>query len=216
MVELTRDELLEHLKEQYNFLVDSSNAYDLGKIGEAKRLAVVIRVLVHDTDHSTSLLKHLGKKDIKFYDTSTDYNPNNILSYQGLVIMKITTGRPAEYVAPLNRLSPSRIREKVSFDVWWNTIVFKDSKKNIFKRCDIVKTLANKEGGAHIDYKLNNNYTALTKFNSLGWKSEFTEGGLITEVDLGNPVLPSMRQISYEMIKTLRVEFAYLTNDNSA
>jgi hypothetical protein len=45
----TQDELLAHLKEQITFMKESAISYDNGFESEGKRLAVVIRVLVHDT-----------------------------------------------------------------------------------------------------------------------------------------------------------------------
>ena len=51
---LTQEELLDHLKEQVAFMKQSATSYDKGFDDEAKRLAVVIRVLVHDTQNSTS------------------------------------------------------------------------------------------------------------------------------------------------------------------
>jgi hypothetical protein len=71
----TEPELKSQLKEQIEFLRRGAKSFDEGSMAEGKRLAVVIRVLLHDTKSSTSLLKHLGKKDILFYDTSIDYDP---------------------------------------------------------------------------------------------------------------------------------------------
>ncbi|PKM42871.1 MAG: hypothetical protein CVV03_09425 [Firmicutes bacterium HGW-Firmicutes-8] len=55
-VVLTVQELEEHLREQLEFLELSAESYDRGKDGEAKRLASTIRVLVHETRSSHSLL----------------------------------------------------------------------------------------------------------------------------------------------------------------
>ncbi len=63
-VRQTKDELESHLREQIEFLKRSSQAYDEGYTSEAKRLAVAIRLLLHDTQNSTSLLTLLEKKDI--------------------------------------------------------------------------------------------------------------------------------------------------------
>jgi len=54
--ELTTDELQSHLEEQIEFLECSASSYDNGFSGEIKRLAVSVRVLVHDIGQSTSLL----------------------------------------------------------------------------------------------------------------------------------------------------------------
>jgi hypothetical protein len=45
------------LKEQLEFIASSAEAYDAGKFAESKRIATSVRVLVHDTGSSTSLLK---------------------------------------------------------------------------------------------------------------------------------------------------------------
>lgn len=62
---------MDHLREQIQFLLLSTESYDKGITAEAKRLATVIRVLVHTTPKSTSLLNLLNKEKIKFYTTST-------------------------------------------------------------------------------------------------------------------------------------------------
>ncbi len=206
-VNQTENELLGHLQDQIRFLISSAESYDNGSIGEAKRLALVVRVLTHDTSNSASLLMQLKKKGIEFYDTCIDYNPNNIMPHMGLLMMKLTTGTPTVYVAPLDNLSPSRIKGKVSFDKWWKKIALRDSTGFTYTRGDIISVLANKEGGAHVDPKLDAEYVKLSRFNSMGWKSVSRKGGVISKTDLGNPVFPSMRQIAHEVIKTLKEEF---------
>ena len=69
------NELKKHLKEQIYFLKRSSESFDNGYESEGKRLAVTLRVLLHDSNKSTSLLSQLNKKDILFYDTATEYYP---------------------------------------------------------------------------------------------------------------------------------------------
>jgi len=201
----TQDELLAHLKEQITFMKQSAISYDNGFEGEGKRLAVVIRVLVHDTSQSTSLLTLLGRKNILFYDSATDYNPRNLLPSSCLTMMRLSTKSGADYVAPLDNLSPSRSKnKKVSFDEWWGKIVCKDNANNLFTRKDLVLTVANKEGGTHIDPKLDQAYANLSRFNSLGWKV-FMHG---EEKDFNNtPILSSIRQIAHEVLKTLKDEF---------
>ena len=200
----TEDELNSHLKEQIEFLRRSSQAYDEGSASEGKRLAVVIRVLLHDTQNSTSLLTLLGKKDILFYDTSLDYDPHNLASTMGLIMVQV---RPngARYVPPLDdgplvRYSKARI----AFEEWWNKIVFVDTEGNKLTRRDLVLAVSNKDGGAHVDPQLNNAYADLTRFNSLGWK--FIQNGI--EKDFATkPELASIRQMSHEVLKSLKDEF---------
>ena len=86
----TRDELLGQLKAQIAFMQNSASSYDNGFEDEAKRLAGVIRVLVHDTSQSTSLLSLLDKKNIKFYNSASSFNPLNIAPYISLTMMKLS------------------------------------------------------------------------------------------------------------------------------
>jgi len=69
----TESELRQHLDDQLGFLEQSSASFDRGYEGEAKRLAVSIRVLLHDKGQSKSLLGQLGLKDIFYWDTSTGF-----------------------------------------------------------------------------------------------------------------------------------------------
>lgn len=212
---LTENELLDHLRDQIAFMQSSAESYDKGFEGEAKRLAVIIRILVHDTERSTSLLTLLHKKKtVFFYDTSAAYRPETIIvSFSGLLQQSIQisqTGQAtAQYVAPLDFLPPDRKTDKkIGFGRWWErNIIIRDNKRNTFTRKEIVLTVADKEGGAHIDPTLNNAYTQLSRFNSLGWKFFKSD----VTIDFGNnPALPSVRQIAHEVLKTLRDEFPSL------
>jgi hypothetical protein len=204
----TREELLAHLKDQIKFMITSATSFDNGFEGEAKRLAIATRILVHDTSQSEALLTQLKKMDILFYDSASAFHPENTLSSNCLTMMKLySTG--AKYVAPLDDLSPARDKDKkVSFDRWWNrATIYKDNAGNIFTRKDLVLAVANKEGGAHIDPKLDQAYANLSRFNALGWRT-IVKG---VDKDFENtPVLPSIRQIAHEVLKTLKDAFPEL------
>lgn len=92
-----------HLRETREALALSCDAYDQGYNGEAKRLALAVRVLVHDTGNSTSLLTHLGKKDIRFYATPTwpESGGRNLLPNNSLIAVMIRGGKG---IAPAHRV----------------------------------------------------------------------------------------------------------------
>jgi hypothetical protein len=206
----TYDELIAHLKEQIQFLLRSAKAYDEGFTSEAKRLATVIRVLLHDTSKSTSLLTQLNKKNISFYDTALDYDPANLLSTHGLIGIQYTTGTPSDtgYIAPLDDGAPPRyLKGKVPFDDWWNKIVIVDKNKNKLTRKDLIISISNKDGGAHIDPELDKPYADLSRGDSLGWK--FVINGAEIASATG-PELASIRQICHELLKSLKDEFPEL------
>jgi hypothetical protein len=199
--ELSPSDLQDHLAEQLEFLELSSAGYDEGFEGEAKRLAVTARVLVHDTNSSTSLLSLLDKKGILFLDTSVPYDEQNFLSHSSLVaIIHGTHGSKPEPI-----LDDGPFARLISFDAWWNGIVFVDSARNEFSRKDIVLSLANKEGGAHVDKELDQKYVDLRKNNSLGWYNETSDGKQTPGAD---QVPATMRQISHELLRSLKYGYS--------
>jgi hypothetical protein len=84
------DQLRAQLKDQLAFIARSANAFDAGATEEAKRIATAVRVLVHDTKASISLLRQLSLKETAFRDTAVPYNPANIIGSQSLVRMRLT------------------------------------------------------------------------------------------------------------------------------
>ncbi|MCM3555068.1 hypothetical protein M3697_08115 [Janibacter melonis] len=201
-----RPDLLERLSESREFIRLSSASYDGGYEAEAKRLAVALRVLLHDTGTSNSLLGLLdAKATLKFVDTADPINPANLLrSHPGLVIMSLgfdgdrATG---SYVAPLGDVPPDRIGVVKGFDPWWNTPVLRDSDGEVWSRRDLVLSLANQEGGAHVDPKLSDKYERMVKQNGLGWVSV---SGEVEEPLGGNVVAVAVRQIAFEVEQTLQ------------
>lgn len=200
MTELTNEDLQEHLAEQLEFLESSASSYDSGFEGEIKRLAVSVRVLVHDTRNSTSLLKLLGQKQVDYVDTSLPFDEKNKMSHSGLVQMSL--GNRQSKILPF--LDGSPFSRTASFDLWWNGIVFVDKNRNEFSRKDIVLSLANKEGGAHVDKKLDAKYAELRKNNSLGWVDVDTHGN---ETPSADQVPATMRQIAHEVLKTFKNDY---------
>jgi hypothetical protein len=208
MTELSSKELQEHLEEQIEFLECSASSYDNGFEGEIKRLAVSVRVLVHDTGKSTSLLTLLGKKNIDFVDTSIPFDESNKMTHSGLVQMSL--GARGSKSLPL--LDDGPFSRAVSFELWWNGIIFVDKDRNEFSRKDIVLSLANKEGGAHVDNKLDKKYADLRKNNSLGWFDVTTDGKQTPSAD---QVPATMRQITHETLKTLKSGYECHREKNS-
>jgi len=197
----TEEDLRDQLKVQIGFLVQSSDAYDRGNVDEAKRLAIALRILLHDKGRtSVSLLTLLNKKDILFYDTALEYNPNNLLSMPGLVMLKAGPDG-GEYIPPLDMRCS---KGKIPFPQWWNNIVVVDIKGNKSTRKDLVLTVCEKDGGAHVDPKLDEAYYAFSRSNSLGWK--YQKDGVVQDFT-GRPELASIRQVAYEVLKSLKDEF---------
>ena len=198
----SKDELEGHLREQVAFLRASARSYDTGFKGEAKRMSVVARVLLHDTANSKSLLGQLGLKSIDFFDTAYDFDPEKyILSFHGLAIMQIGPDR-GEFVprcAVPPKPSPFEPQKWIQFRQWWEKVVVVDGQGNRFTRQGLVLALSNKEGGAHIDPQLDPAWAAVTRHGSmgLGWGYNDKQG------DFTGLELASMRQIAHELFVSL-------------
>ncbi|PWB51758.1 MAG: hypothetical protein C3F06_10120 [Candidatus Methanoperedenaceae archaeon] len=202
MVRQTENELKSHLKEQIQFLSRSAKLYDEGFINEAKRMSVQLRILLHDTTKSTSLLTQLNKKDMLFYDHSWDDTPGNLMIFMGLIAIEMGCGK-GSFLPLLDKWSEDTPRKK-SFEDWWNKIVLDDRNGSILTRKNLVLTVADQDGGAHIDSKLDTAYGNITRHNSLRLEFVSFNGkkGFSNRIELA-----SIRHIAYEVLISLKDEF---------
>lgn len=196
----SREELEAHLAEQVQFLEASAASFDAGFEGEAKRLALTIRVLVHDKGRSRSLLGQLGMKGGVFFDTSTDMGRDSHLAQHPLVGFVHAPEELPRYIALLDLVSPRDVRE-VDFETWWNGVVFVDQSGRKMTRSGLVLSVAEQDGGAHVDPALNAAYAALSRENSLGWVAG---GPGREEIPLASPHLATVRQIAHELLKAIK------------
>lgn len=204
-MQLTQDQLREHLREQIGFLKASAVSFDAGHTGEAKRMAVTLRVLLHQTAVSHSLLGLLGIRQQEFVDSAYDYNPRNLLSHHGLVGMSIcNTG--ASYVAFLD--DSQRINQRLVFSKWWDKLIIVDQAGGKLTRKQLVLAMSNQDGGAHVDPSLDEVYHNLKLNNSLGWIVVRHENSG-TEYGLADAELFSVRQIAHEVLRTLDPEYPF-------
>ncbi len=217
----TKDELLEHFQEQLSFLKSSIEAFDNGNIGESKRIASALRLLLHDTRNSHSLMKQLVYKDkIKYFDTANNWDEENLVSHFGLVALNIKSDENEKLVRFLPKLEPKK-KKLFNFRIWWEKIVIVDTKKNKFSRKDIVLTVADQDGGAHVDPKIHKGYADLTRLGSIGVNYKIDEEGIglsmqMMEDHIGKQnsdnegfiplediVAYSIRQIAFEFMESI-------------
>jgi len=191
------DELNDQLDEQIRFLIASSASFDSGFTGEAKRLANTIRIMVHDTKNSTSLFTQLGIKERLYY-----YNTAIPDSSFGLTGIMTTTagGGKTEYVAPLDNGGELRKKKPwILFSEWWEEMNVLYDGNTRFNRRKLILSLANQDGGAHVDPSLDESYFNLTRNNSL---NVYHENQPVKGV-----VLASVRQIAFEISRTLKDKY---------
>jgi len=144
------------LKEQITNLEVSAARYDAGWPGEANRLAVTVRVLVHDTSMSKSLLKQMDAKDsMRWIDSNGGLDARNALLFSSLVVFRTTfvEGGMAMAVLPIDQARILAEGRLLDFTTWWKTAPVMVGNGEAITRSDVVDMLANQDGGAHVDLK---------------------------------------------------------------
>lgn len=214
----TDPELMEHLYEQMGFLRRSAAAYDAGDFSEAKRLAVPLRILLHDSQKSKSLLTQLDLKEkLRFVDTAGAIERDRFERLPGgrfrasigiaMPLAPIAWGswKGFRFIARLDDHGTSF--RPLPFNTWWTSAVVAIPPKFRLSRRDLVLGVANQDGGAHVDASLREQFAGVAR-------QRFILGSrrkplLIATIDdpgrkgPSNPSLPMVRQIAYEVTKTL-------------
>jgi hypothetical protein len=204
----TQKDFMKHLQTKIKRMKEDCKIFDSGDEDIFLELAVKLRVLLHNTNNQTSVLKHLGKENIDFYNSV--YNEyykdskeqiRHIGHYNGLANTQY--GKKLKWV-PLCYTFNNFVPKKIPFDKWWTEqTVMSDLTKVEYKRKDIVLLVSDKDGGAHIDKKLPDDYAKITRENALGWEFE-RDGKKILQ---GNPFPACIRQIAGEVLETIKSEF---------
>lgn len=219
MSEEAAAELFDHLKDQMSFLEVSNRLYKEGKVAEAKRLATTIRVLVHDTASSRSLLSQMGLKETLRWVSSGSVDPTNLIATFNLALFDTSF----QGFCPLPATFIQDVGSLVDFKTWWSEPVMKDVEGDQFSRRDIILTLSNKGGGAHVD-KLQRRMRALSKEGSLGLSTGPERGtvsfGGAAETStsseglvIASPLPASVSTIAVEIYNTLTSQWPMLHPD---
>jgi hypothetical protein len=92
---------------------------------------------------------------------------------------------------------PDRLHPPASFADWWERTILTDQHGNTFSRADLVLSVAEQDGGTHIDAVVNEKYRQLTREHSLGLRQSI-------DLPIANSVaLASVRHIAEELLETI-------------
>jgi hypothetical protein len=233
MSQQTETDLVEHLTDHMGFLRASARIFDEGNQAEAKRLASTIRLLVHDTERSTSLLRQLSVKDVLLFLDTKEMDPPP--PAPGTIVYRMEFGLAAAQLGPDGpKFVPRSFDDRnwpeygpVPFQPWWERKVLSDLGGNGFTRKGLVLAMANKDGGVHVDPELEAAYAALTRSNSIGFYRDDSAlyspvfGGRtpVPQADEGQRPMPSpvpaqIRMIAFEVDRTLSTQLPDLLGWN--
>lgn len=197
----TEEQIKEAFSEQMMALRASAKAFDEGAKWEAKRLATVIHILVHDAGRTTSLLTQMGlKSNLQFVSTATPIVEDNLIADMPLVWMRMGDS-VCEYV-PSFVVKPKSNLRAVSFTTWIEEPAYRAVNQLPLSRKNLILSLRDQDGGAHFDQSLGDPaYRSVATENSAGWVFRSIDGQ--DRIPIG-PHLASMRQIAWEMDETVK------------
>lgn len=146
------------LQDQYSRLKDALQGFYAGKDVQALNVAITIRVLLHASKSSKSLLSrlHIDYLNLPIYD-KPPLGPKTVFAVRTPLVISGDgtkgTARPQfdnglYHLVPLSR--------------WWNDDYQPLGALRLSKK-EIVLNVANKDGGAHIDSKLPDHHATLSE-----------------------------------------------------
>lgn len=192
-------DLEKQFEDQLELLILACKSYDAGHEVVGKHIALSLRVFLHGTERSQSLLSLVGLKDISFIDSSGGIRFDNLLTSSSLTLTKLSTNDPRFVPRCLFPDNPAIPKRGATFSDWWTQIVIVDTNGHQFSRREIVLNVANTDGGAHVDPTLDEAYMQLSRHNSLGWQA--VSGDIIRAYP--GPELACIRQIAFELVESL-------------
>jgi hypothetical protein len=191
------------LKQQITFIERSCAAYDESNQDEATRIATVVRILIHNTARSMSLLSHLKSRDIQLLSTSMDivaHFDNHDWFKKGELPMFFDGMNMLANGKHHPKLGDGGVKEFRPVESWWLQPVI-ILERHPYTRRDIVLNVADKDGGAHVDAALTPEYENLIAAGSLGELVELTDAG-VTVTPIPDAHFSALRQIGFELLNS--------------
>lgn len=146
----------QHLDRQLRFLESSAQGLDSGHVDEAIRIATAIRVILHQTTSSTSLLTQLSAPHVPLLRTTRGFFEDGpgekpwvgatSFHYDGAGFLRQT----GEGLLYRPKLGDGSYRGFLPAPDWWRQVIFALDPTTIFTRRAIVLGAANQDGGAHV------------------------------------------------------------------
>jgi len=185
-VERTLEELEFSLIEQLRLLRKACGNDDDWDFTEVHNVVIRLRVLLHETPKSHSLLSQVKLREGIFLHS---IGPGNTL------VMPSTSGPWPRFLMPYR---PWLESDCITFDDWWENTHINVSKYSASRK-EMVAMLANQEGGAHVDPKIKVGLAELRR-KGTGW-SVFKGGG--SSKPMQGFETATVRAIGFELLWSL-------------
>lgn len=209
-VDRTMKDKREALREQVSLLASYAEQYDAGHIAYAKPMATALRLLIHQTKSSHSLLQQLGLRQGRFFAVAKTLRPGNLATECDLLVTMLIGGVGAKH---LPCIRPMTLRDRVSFPEWWSASILKGRGGATMSRRDVITAVANTDGGAHFDAGLEKVYHSFRTGQLLGWSVNLEGGRTALQVGMADadpsadPPGTYLEAPQYACIRTIVHEF---------
>ena len=201
------EELDTHLRRQLRFLITSCYAYDQGDFAECVRIAIALRIIFYQSFTSKALLPRTSLAAIKLFSSVLRARAiNETGPYTPLCALQY--GTTMTYIPKID----SERLTILSVDAWWEqAIIISSHNSHCLSRKQLVKSVANKDGGAHVDDAPDQASFAIREENALGWMHFSGGNGGVPMQDL-NIESASLRQIAHEVLRSVYSDYSVDTN----
>lgn len=172
---------------------DSMDLIDPGSI------ALQLRLLPIDSSSRTggrSVMNLMGVTNAqKILSTVPQRISERTISSIGFLGLRLSEGE-ANWYAPVRDTKGEL--NLLTTEKWLEEPIFKTGSIT-FTRLKLIKVIANKEGGAHLDPNIDPEYYEIARANGAGWTLFLGDG---QEIPLGDPFPAMLRQLCYEVLMT--------------
>lgn len=190
------------LSKQLEYIERSCELYDHGHRNEAIRVATALRVIFHNTSNSTSLLAHLNALHVDVASSLSE-STGICIERQGATLIDSRLAKPhLSFDFPTTRFyfEPFLVDTNIAqipLQRWWDGEVVAVVDGHSFSRKTLILAAANKDGGAHVDGELPEDYRLLTEAAPIARLiKEFMPTSDISVEDLHHATI---RQIAFEV-----------------
>jgi hypothetical protein len=190
----------EQLSKRLRSLERLCQGYDEGDAEQGVELAGPLAVIFHDTTQSTSLLRHLGKKDIELASTCRRY-PKEWVYWPLPNLIGFVVCPELNLLRPLPALGNNGMKRFLPFAQWWNETIFRRKGLGKISRKDLILNARNKDGIGHVDAILPTDYATLIEGIGLSMENR-PDGESPMTVRLRDAHAASLRQIAYEALNS--------------
>ena len=173
--------------------------YDSKRMIDPGAMALQLRILLIDTStkqRGRSLMNIMGvSQNQRILSTVPQPITQNTVASMGFLGLRGTSAE-VDWYATLDESQGAR--NVFPTERWLDEVVFK-GKGIPFSRRKIIRVIADRENGAHVDPTIDPDYYEIAKNNGMGFI--FVKDNE-EEISLGNPFPAAMRQLCFEVLKT--------------